>query len=1049
MAILRNTVLIILTLITLLGWLCWLYAGQILHQLARPQIEEILARQLTAEVSIGRLAWTEQGLRANELSIQRAPDLQLQVAQIDIYFTLSGLWQKRLQRVQISAPELRLQPSEAQRHDGEPPPTLPEKFPLQIDSLSLTDGVVLLQMPERTISIRDIDFFGALESALDFQISAGIGAKVPQVVAVKGRLGLARQATLQLDRILLNRQSLLDDPLSLSFSSADLTLGGGLIRVGHFDQLQLRNILTALGQTYPLPDELSFTLQESEIAFRLSGAASSARIRVKQGEIIQQNLKLPFRLDNLEISLSDSGWLAKAELHGPAGLTLSVSSRPDAEGIAGQAEIEIPYPDRLKTELLGGSPIGLSGSLRIGADYAIAAQQLQLFATLRGQSGKDSQDALFNLAKLNGTLKLAISAQQEQLALELKTAQRALLSASGTLQRLDFLLSLADRQQLAALLATDLLPPQLAGFSGLAISGQIQSAKAEGWQGRLDLTSQSADFANLDLRQVKAQAKLKLNTKRLKVTAADLTAALSRGEEFSGQLNGRFSGEFSADSFQLDLEQLALQQANYLGKLGRYGLGNGQLKLAGQVSGKRPWQQLDLELSGRAAADELLAGALYADLSALPAQFSLTGQLDPARQELAATHLEIALPGLAKVTTRGQVSAKQIILHSTTEFVDLAASHAEMVVPILAQLQPRAADLKVTGQLSVATELYWTPRGWQAFGAIRPQGLDVLWDYYRLKMIAGTGQIPYSLQQGSPPPLPKTQAERTGEISFSTLAFGLASLQGGILDLAATPNRFAFRSPLHLQLAGGQVTVAELSFGWSETGPQGSVRIGVRDVDLALLTAELDLPLMEGGFTADLGQLHYADQELTSQGTASLEIFNGRVLLQNMRYSKPFSRYPIFHADIDVFGLDLLAATRTFEFGEMNGVVDGYLHNLRLFGTTPSAFEAQFSTRDQGKRNISVKALQNLSIISQGGISAALSRGIYRFIDFYRYKKIGFVCALENDIFTLIGTARPASKRYLVYGGLLPPRIDITTSSPTISFKEMVGRLSRIERAAN
>ena len=75
-----------------------------------------------------------------------------------------------------------------------------------------------------------------------------------------------------------------------------------------------------------------------------------------------------------------------------------------------------------------------------------------------------------------------------------------------------------------------------------------------------------------------------------------------------------------------------------------------------------------------------------------------------------------------------------------------------------------------------------------------------------------------------------------------------------------------------------------------------------------------------------------------------------------------------------------------------------------------------------------------------------LSQGIYRFIDFYRYRKIGMTCSLHNDAFYLRGTAKKGSDQYLVDGGLLPPRIDVIISSPAISFKEMMRRLKRIER---
>jgi hypothetical protein len=50
-------------------------------------------------------------------------------------------------------------------------------------------------------------------------------------------------------------------------------------------------------------------------------------------------------------------------------------------------------------------------------------------------------------------------------------------------------------------------------------------------------------------------------------------------------------------------------------------------------------------------------------------------------------------------------------------------------------------------------------------------------------------------------------------------------------------------------------------------------------------------------------------------------------------------------------------------------------------------------------------------------------------------------------VFVLRGTARKGSERHIVYGGLLPPKIDILAPEHAISFKEMLNRLQRIERA--
>ena len=204
---------------------------------------------------------------------------------------------------------------------------------------------------------------------------------------------------------------------------------------------------------------------------------------------------------------------------------------------------------------------------------------------------------------------------------------------------------------------------------------------------------------------------------------------------------------------------------------------------------------------------------------------------------------------------------------------------------------------------------------------------------------------------------------------------------------------------------------------------------------------------MGGKLNARLEDLHISGDEISTTGEASIRVFGGDFSVNNMRVEEPFSRFPTYHADVDFSGLDLYQLTNTFEFGEMNGIADGYIHDLRLFDGTPSALRARLETRSEGTRNISVKAIRNLNTLSQGGLSAALSQGLYQFIDFYRYQKIGILCWLQNDLFHLEGTGRADSNQYLIYGGLLPPRIDVTVSSPTVSFKEMVRRLKRIERA--
>ena len=218
-------------------------------------------------------------------------------------------------------------------------------------------------------------------------------------------------------------------------------------------------------------------------------------------------------------------------------------------------------------------------------------------------------------------------------------------------------------------------------------------------------------------------------------------------------------------------------------------------------------------------------------------------------------------------------------------------------------------------------------------------------------------------------------------------------------------------------------------------------------VELEQLSRDFGILPLAGRIDADLGRISYRQGRLETAGQAEIRVFGGRLQVSNLRAEDLFSSYRSFQGDIEMTGLDLSQLTRTFAFGEINGIVDGYVHDLRLFGKVPSRFQAALHSRDSGTRNISVKALNNLAVLSQGGIAAALSRGIYRFIDFYRYRKIGILCALQNDQFLLRGDAREGADNYLVYGGWLPPKIDILAPRTAVSFKEMLRRLERVGRA--
>ncbi len=1037
-----RTALILLLTAALLASACWFYADQLLDDLARPQLEKLAAQTLGAEVRIGLLAWTESGLRMDALQINAPGQGRLDIPSATADFTFSSLWQRRLKTLQIDSPNVEIFLNQSADNSRKKPLKVPEKLPLRIDTLTVQDGQLLVHLSGRRLEFHQLNFSGALRPNSDFQLSALFGSGEGLPLATSGSLELLPQQVLTLQKFSWQNQPLLNSPLSVRLTGAEVMLGENAIRLQHFDNGNLSAILTALDQHSPLPADMSFSLRNATLGFSLQDQALNFVLDLEEGLISWNNLTIGISAIEIQLDQEKENWSLAGRLRGPAGTYLNINAKRGADNrLVGQAQLEIPAPDRLKTELFGGPAPQISGGLQLAANFKFQEQRFELTTEIQGQVPAQAEsDHLLNISQLNGLGQLLLTEDSDKLMLNLRLASQPFFSASGNFQQLEFTLTAADLLMIRQLFAPGKIPARLHAINALMIAGEV-SREEETWTGDVRLKADQIAFSELKLSAVEAQTRLLFANQQLAFTTTSFSAGIDRGDQLSAQLNAQVAGRYSAEKTVLILQELTLAQLNYLSPDGQNGLGEAVLTLQGEVSAPTITGPLNLTLEGTVAAREVLAGVFYADLSAYQGTFSLTGNFSPDSTTFRAEAIRFSLPQLGTLSATGELSPGEGNLQTQMTLDDLAESYGEHIGPLLRGVYPALAELTLEGSTSIEADFHWQPEAWLSNGKVYLEGLDAYWQRQQLEIVDGTGAIPFVISSGKPRLSATTTKDVTGKVSFGSLSVGLATLEEGELQLAATNNRFSFRSPLLLQLAGGRVAIKNLSFGWPDGQPQGSVDIDIREVDLQTLTEELKLPVMQGNLSADLGTLGYTDRALTTGGLASIDVFGGNLRINNMRFHDPFSSYPIFHSDIDFSGIDLLQATRTFDFGEMNGVLDGHIHGVRLFGSTPSAFKAAVATRPEGKRNISVKALNNLSILSQGGISAALSRGIYQFIDFYRYRQIGFECSLENDTFKLVGTALPGSERYLVHGGLLPPRIDITTTTPTNSFKEKVNRL--------
>ena len=81
---------------------------------------------------------------------------------------------------------------------------------------------------------------------------------------------------------------------------------------------------------------------------------------------------------------------------------------------------------------------------------------------------------------------------------------------------------------------------------------------------------------------------------------------------------------------------------------------------------------------------------------------------------------------------------------------------------------------------------------------------------------------------------------------------------------------------------------------------------------------------------------------ITLGATLQAQVFDGSVMISDLRLEQPFGQWPNFHATIALEDLDLELVTRAFSFGRITGRLSGSVNALQLFNWSPVAFDAQF-----------------------------------------------------------------------------------------------------------
>lgn len=290
---------------------------------------------------------------------------------------------------------------------------------------------------------------------------------------------------------------------------------------------------------------------------------------------------------------------------------------------------------------------------------------------------------------------------------------------------------------------------------------------------------------------------------------------------------------------------------------------------------------------------------------------------------------------------------------------------------------------------------------------------------------------------------------RAHENRLSVASAKLGKLEIGAFRINAelAPDRVRV-APLSIPILDGALSVDGVTAQRADKDWQWSLGAAVQPISMQLLSQALQLPTMRGTLSGIIPQVRYARQSLQVDGALLFRVFDGTVVVKDLRATDLFSPTPHVYGNIDMRNLDLDLLTQTFSFGSMQGRLDVTVKELEIFGWRPVRFDAKVaSSAGDYPRKISQRAVQNITALGGGGGVAALQRSFLRFFDQFGYQRIGLSCRLTYGVCEMSGVADAPSGYVIVQGGGIPA-LTVIGYNRRVDWDELLARIQRITRGS-
>jgi len=443
----------------------------------------------------------------------------------------------------------------------------------------------------------------------------------------------------------------------------------------------------------------------------------------------------------------------------------------------------------------------------------------------------------------------------------------------------------------------------------------------------------------------------------------------------------------------------------------------------------------ELRIKGTVRKGEVLLKEFYRNFAEGAMHFDLHPEWRPEAVRLKS----FSLTDRQTVTVEG---AALLDLAGETHEWDLVVSRLDLVFPgaYRRYMEPAMAEwtldgLGVTGRLSWSGE--WADGNFLG-GDLKVSDLSVV-DLQRGRF-AITG-LEARLRPGD--------HQFNSSLDWRGLLVGKVNLGSGAVALDSEPGRFAIVEPLVLEVLGGLLKVAELKVllpgakGNEEAEPDIRLRAELLDLDMEQLTAALGWPSFTGTISGVIPGVSLEEGVLDIEGKIEVDVFDGKLMVEDLRIERPFGVLPSLAANIEAANLDLELLTGTFSFGRISGRINGHMRDLRMLDWKPVTFDAWFGTPDsqRGSKGISRKAVNRLTTLGGGSATTALTSPVMRLFSNFSYKRLGLGCRMQNNICDLRGISED-NESVLIMEGAGIPKITIRAFNRSVDWPQLLGQLA-------